>query len=53
MVDIRTSSFAARLATFSCPQKHWKGLIFRGALKKVSEDKELQEKPRSIPEEFA
>jgi hypothetical protein len=36
MVDIRTSSFAARLATFSCPQKHWKGLIFRGALKRLS-----------------
>jgi hypothetical protein len=33
MVDIRTSSFAARLAAFSCPQKHWKGLIFRGAHK--------------------
>jgi hypothetical protein len=32
MVDIRTSCFAARLAAFSCPQKHWKGLIFRGAL---------------------
>ena len=33
MVDIRTSCFAARLAAFSCPQKHWKELIFRGALK--------------------
>jgi hypothetical protein len=32
MVDIRTSCYAARLAAFSCPQKHWKALIFRGAL---------------------
>jgi hypothetical protein len=32
MVDIRTSCYAARLAAFSCPQKHWKVLIFRGAL---------------------
>ena len=31
MVDIRTSCYAARLAAFSCPQKHWKALIFRGA----------------------
>ena len=36
MVDIRTSCYAARLAAFSCPQKHWKALIFRGALKKVA-----------------
>jgi hypothetical protein len=34
MVDIRTSCYAARLAAFSCPQKHWKALIFRGALKR-------------------
>ena len=33
MVDIRTSCYAASLAAFSCPQKHWKALIFRGALK--------------------
>jgi excisionase family DNA binding protein len=33
MVDIRTSCYAARLAAFSYPQKHWKALIFRGALK--------------------
>jgi hypothetical protein len=33
MVDKRTSCYAARLAAFSCPQKHWKALIFRGALK--------------------
>jgi dGTP triphosphohydrolase len=33
MVDIRTSCYAARLAAFSCPQKHWKALIFRGAHK--------------------
>jgi hypothetical protein len=32
MVDIRTSCYAARLAAFSYPQKHWKALIFRGAL---------------------
>jgi hypothetical protein len=32
MVDIRTSCYAASLAVFSCPQKHWKALIFRGAL---------------------
>jgi hypothetical protein len=31
-VPIRTSCYAARLAAFSCPQKHWKALIFRGAL---------------------
>jgi hypothetical protein len=35
MVDIRTSCYAARLAAFSCPQKHWKALIFRGALKGI------------------
>jgi hypothetical protein len=34
MVDIRTSCYAARLAAFSYPQKHWKALIFRGALQK-------------------
>jgi hypothetical protein len=32
MVDIRTYCHAARLAAFSCPQKHWNALIFRGAL---------------------
>ena len=32
MVDIRTSCYAARLTAFSCPQKHCKALIFRGAL---------------------
>ena len=37
MVDIRTSCYAARLAAFSCPQKHWKALIFRGALKAAEE----------------
>ncbi len=35
MVDIRTSCYAARLAAFSCPQKHWKALIFRGAPKRI------------------
>ena len=35
MVDIRTSCYAARLAAFSCPQKHWKVLIFRGALNAI------------------
>jgi hypothetical protein len=35
MVDIRTSCYAARLAAFSCPQKHWKALIFRGALYQI------------------
>ena len=35
MVDIRTSCYAARLAAFSCPQKHWKALIFRGALENM------------------
>ena len=38
MVDIRTSCYAARLAAFSYPQKHWKALIFRGALKVVGLD---------------
>jgi hypothetical protein len=33
MVDIRTSCHAARLAAFSCSQKHWNALIFRGAHK--------------------
>ena len=37
MVDIRTSCYAARLAAFSYPQKHWKALIFRGALNNVSQ----------------
>jgi negative regulator of replication initiation len=32
MVDVRTSCYAASLAAFSCTQKHWKVLIFRGAL---------------------
>lgn len=36
IVDIRTSCYAARLAAFSCPQKHCKALIFRGALKNLS-----------------
>jgi MYXO-CTERM domain-containing protein len=36
MVDIRTYCHAARLAAFSCPQKHWNALIFRGALKHFS-----------------
>jgi hypothetical protein len=36
MVDIRTYCHAARLAAFSCPQKHWNALIFRGALKRVN-----------------
>jgi hypothetical protein len=36
MVDIRASCYAALLAAFSCPQKHCKALIFRGALKPVS-----------------
>jgi len=35
MVDVRTSCYAASLAAFSCPKKHWKVLIFRGALIKV------------------
>jgi type I restriction enzyme S subunit len=39
MVDIRTSCYAARLAAFSCPQKHWKALIFRGALKHLPGEK--------------
>jgi len=33
MVDVRTSCYAASLAAFSCQQKHWKTLIFRGAPK--------------------
>ena len=37
MVDIKTSCYAARLAAFSCPQKHWKVLIFRGALNRLNE----------------
>ena len=36
MVDIRTFCYAARLAAFSCPQKHWKALIFRGALMDIA-----------------
>jgi hypothetical protein len=35
MVDIRASCYAALLAAFSCPQKHCKALIFRGALKLI------------------
>ena len=38
MVDIRTSCHAARLAAFSCSQKHWNALIFRGALKASPKD---------------
>ncbi len=39
MVDIRTSCYAASLAVFSCPQKHWKALIFRGALNQIRQAK--------------
>jgi hypothetical protein len=41
MVDIRTYCHAARLAAFSCPQKHWNALIFRGAQMLVRGDKIL------------